>query len=174
MNNSQTREPPPVGCPRLLIEYILSDSHTMEDFSICNLKNLHAVITKDPLHRVCYSDYLFIYLFIYINLFIALCLCVYFLCETCFLFVFSFWSAQHRGFATSTFKHTACRFCSSCYQRPHWHTAYWNWFSASYRYYIILQRYFSRGCTLNPLPAAVVCKLPCHPMGGVVQMPICQ
>jgi hypothetical protein len=47
--NPQTGGPPPVGCPRLLIEYILSYPPYLEGVSsIHNLRTHHAVVTRDP------------------------------------------------------------------------------------------------------------------------------
>jgi hypothetical protein len=49
MLNPQAGEPPPVGCPRMLIEYIRSSPPYLEAVSsIRSLRMPHAVVTKDP------------------------------------------------------------------------------------------------------------------------------
>jgi hypothetical protein len=49
--NPQAGGPPPVGCPRLLIQYIRSYPPYLEAvFSIRNLRTHHAVVTEDPLN----------------------------------------------------------------------------------------------------------------------------
>jgi hypothetical protein len=51
--NSQAGGPPLVGCPRLLILYILSYLPYLEAVSsICNLRTRHAVVTRDPPNTV--------------------------------------------------------------------------------------------------------------------------
>jgi hypothetical protein len=48
--------PPPVGCPRLLIQYIHSYPPYLEAvFSISNLRTRHAVVTRDPLNMARWS-----------------------------------------------------------------------------------------------------------------------
>jgi hypothetical protein len=47
--NPPTGGPPPVGCPRLLIQYIRSYPPYLEGVSsIRNLRTHHAVVTRDP------------------------------------------------------------------------------------------------------------------------------
>jgi hypothetical protein len=54
--NHQAGEPPLVGCPRLLIQYIRSYPPYLEAvISIHNLRTSHAVVTRDPPNMV-YSD----------------------------------------------------------------------------------------------------------------------
>jgi hypothetical protein len=49
--NPQAGGPPPVGCPRLLIQYIRSYPPYLEAVSsIHNLRTRHAVVTGDPLN----------------------------------------------------------------------------------------------------------------------------
>jgi hypothetical protein len=49
--NPQAGGPPPVGCPRLLIQYIRSYPPYLEAVSsIRNLWTRHAVVTRDPLN----------------------------------------------------------------------------------------------------------------------------
>jgi hypothetical protein len=49
--NPQAGGPPPVGCPRLLIQYIRSYPPYMEAVSsIRNLRTRHAVVTADQLN----------------------------------------------------------------------------------------------------------------------------
>jgi hypothetical protein len=50
--NLQTGRPPPVGCPRLLIQYIRSYPSYLEAVSsIRNPRTRHAVVTSDPVNR---------------------------------------------------------------------------------------------------------------------------
>jgi hypothetical protein len=52
--NLQAGGPPPVGCPRLLIQYIRSYLPYLEAISsIHSLRMGHAVVTGDPLNMVC-------------------------------------------------------------------------------------------------------------------------
>jgi hypothetical protein len=49
--NTQAGGPPPVGCPRLLIQYIRRYPPHLESVSsICNPRTRHAVVTRDPLN----------------------------------------------------------------------------------------------------------------------------
>jgi hypothetical protein len=51
--NPQAGGPPPVGCPRQLIQYIRCYPPYLEAVSsICNLRTRHAVVTGDPGERV--------------------------------------------------------------------------------------------------------------------------
>jgi hypothetical protein len=55
--NPQARGPPPVGCPRLLIQYIRSYRPYLEDVSsIRNLRTRHAVVKGDPFNVGDYWD----------------------------------------------------------------------------------------------------------------------
>jgi hypothetical protein len=51
----QAGGPPPVGCPRLLIQYIRSYPPYLEAVSsIRNLRTHHSVVTRDPPNMVRY------------------------------------------------------------------------------------------------------------------------
>jgi hypothetical protein len=54
-SNPQAGGPHPVGCSRLLIQYICSYPPYLEAvFSICNLRMRHAVVTEDQLTDIIY------------------------------------------------------------------------------------------------------------------------
>jgi hypothetical protein len=51
--NPQAGAPPLVGCPRLLIQYIRNYPPYLEAISsICKVKTLHTVVTRDPTNRI--------------------------------------------------------------------------------------------------------------------------